>query len=464
MATQSESSRGRFVAAARQETRELRSAAPEQSQSAGDPRLESARPQTQEPHPVQQPEALRGQGGRIELLNLRRVFDDQAAVDGIDLEIASGEFFSLLGPSGCGKTTTLRMIAGFERPTEGRVLLDGADVTDVPPHRRPVNTVFQSYALFPHLSVEDNVACGLRWRKDVDKSQRRSRVGAALELVRLTALAKRRPAQLSGGEQQRVALARALVLRPSVLLLDEPLGALDAKLRKSLRQELVAIQREVGITFVFVTHDQEEPLELSDRLAVMSGGKIIQCGTPRDVYEAPQTEFVADFLGVANLLHVKCGDLHGAGLRRVTLGAFDLVATCEPDAVEDSGTVVIRPERLQIATTDLNGANQVPAMRGRAQRSGCRGLSRQGRPAPARPRGARRHRRRSAPGDAVGAGLQGDRAVLRDEPDAGADHRRFRTRLVRLPGRGYGTDLRAVRGRTVDHADRGSHRQPRGTE
>src|SRR5512132_232540 len=278
MATQPEASRGRSLAPAGEETREPRSAAPEQPEAARDRRVESARPHAQLPQTLA-PEALRGQGGRIELLNLRRVFDEQVAVDGIDLEIASGEFFSLLGPSGCGKTTTLRMIAGFERPTDGQVLLDGADVTDVPPHRRPVNTVFQSYALFPHLSVEDNVAYGLRWRKDVDKAQRRARVGAALELVRLTALAKRRPAQLSGGEQQRVALARALVLRPSVLLLDEPLGALDAKLRKSLRQELVAIQREVGITFVFVTHDQEEALELSDRLAVMSEGKIIQCGT-----------------------------------------------------------------------------------------------------------------------------------------------------------------------------------------
>ena len=297
------------------------------------------------------------------MINLRRLFEEQVAVDGIDLEIASGEFFSLLGPSGCGKTTTLRMIAGFERPTDGRVFLDGADVTDVPPHRRPVNTVFQSYALFPHLSVEDNVAYGLRWRKDVDKVQRRTRVGAALDLVRLTALAKRRPAQLSGGEQQRVALARALVLRPSVLLLDEPLGALDAKLRKSLRQELVAIQREVGITFVFVTHDQEEALELSDRLAVMNGGRIIQCGTPRDVYEAPQTEFVADFLGVANLLHVKCGDPRGLGLRIVTLGSFELVATCaHQDGVHSTGTVVIRPERLQIATAGPSGTNQVPAM------------------------------------------------------------------------------------------------------
>ncbi len=274
MATQSEASGGRSLASVGQETREPRSAAPEPPEVARDRRVASARPQAQLPQ-APAAEALRGQGGRIELLNLRCVFDEQVAVDGIDLEIASGEFFSLLGPSGCGKTTTLRMIAGFERPTDGQVVLDGADVTDVPPHRRPVNTVFQSYALFPHLTVEDNVAYGLRWRKDVDKAQRRARVGAALELVRLTSLAKRRPAQLSGGEQQRVALARALVLRPSVLLLDEPLGALDAKLRKSLRQELVAIQREVGITFVFVTHDQEEALELSDRLAVMSGGKII---------------------------------------------------------------------------------------------------------------------------------------------------------------------------------------------
>jgi spermidine/putrescine transport system ATP-binding protein len=315
------------------------------------------------------PASLKTRGGRIELVQLCRVFDDQVAVDAIDLEIPQGELFSVLGPSGCGKTTTLRMIAGFERPTSGQVLLDGNDVTDEPPHRRPVNTVFQNYALFPHLSVADNVGYGLRWRKDIDKAERRAKVGAALELVRLSAFASRRPAQLSGGEQQRVALARALVLQPAVLLLDEPLGALDARLRKSLRQELVAIQREVGITFVFVTHDQEEALELSDRVAVMNQGRLIQCGTPREVYESPETEFVADFLGVANVLDAACGAATAGGSRRqVTVGSFELTATTSAitsgasDAVNGTGKVVIRPERVRLSTGTETGANMLPGM------------------------------------------------------------------------------------------------------
>ena len=306
-------------------------------------------------------------GGRIELVQLCRVFDDQVAVDAIDLEIPQGELFSVLGPSGCGKTTTLRMIAGFERPTSGQVLLDGIDVTDEPPNRRPVNTVFQNYALFPHLSVADNVGYGLRWRKDIDKAERRAKVRSALELVRLSAFAGRRPAQLSGGEQQRVALARALVLQPAVLLLDEPLGALDARLRKSLRQELVAIQREVGITFVFVTHDQEEALELSDRVAVMNQGRLIQCGTPREVYESPQTEFVADFLGVANVLDAACGATAGGARRHVTVGSFELTATASEaaGALNGTGKVVIRPERVRLskgAKGAETGANTLPGM------------------------------------------------------------------------------------------------------
>ena len=239
-------------------------------------------------------------GGSISIVGLRKVFEGGAvAVDGIDLDIAAGEFFSLLGPSGCGKTTTLRMLAGFEQPTSGKILIDGTDVAQTPPNKRPVNTVFQSYALFPHLDVWKNVEYGLRWRKDIPKTQRTKMVGDALELVQLSEYSKRRPNQMSGGQQQRVALARALVLQPSVLLLDEPLGALDAKLRHSLRAQLTGLQREVGITFVFVTHDQEEALEMSDRLAVMSGGKIMQLGAPRDIYQVPQSEFVADFLGVA---------------------------------------------------------------------------------------------------------------------------------------------------------------------
>src|SRR3954447_5557864 len=230
-------------------------------------------------------------GGSISIVGLRKEFDGVTAVDGIDLEIEAGEFFTLLGPSGCGKTTTLRMLAGFEQPTDGQILLDGVDVAQTPAHKRPVNTVFQSYALFPHLDVRKNVEYGLRWRKDVDSKSRAARVAKALELVRLTEYAERRPHQMSGGQQQRVALARALVLEPSVLLLDEPLGALDAKLRHSLRAELTSLQRDVGITFVFVTHDQEEALEMSDRLAVMSGGRIAQLGTPLQVYQEPRSEF-----------------------------------------------------------------------------------------------------------------------------------------------------------------------------
>ena len=216
-------------------------------------------------------------GGEIRLVELVKRFEDVTAVDGIDLDVPGGEFFALLGPSGCGKTTTLRLVAGFEQPTGGRILLDGVDMARTPPHKRKVNTVFQSYALFPFLNVADNVAFGLRFQ-DLDKGEARRRVGEALALVQLQGLERRRPAQLSGGQQQRVALARALVLNPSVLLLDEPLGALDAKLRKTLQVELKALQEAVGVTFVYVTHDQEEALTMSDRLAVMAGGRIEQVG------------------------------------------------------------------------------------------------------------------------------------------------------------------------------------------
>jgi len=223
------------------------------------------------------------------------------AVDGVDLEIADGEFFSMLGPSGSGKTTTLRLIAGFELPTEGRVWLHGVDVTRMPPFERDVNTVFQDYALFPHMSVGDNVAYGLTIRK-VPKPERERRVGEALDMVRLSGYERRKPAQLSGGQRQRVALARALVNRPRVLLLDEPLGALDLKLREEMQLELKAIQDDVGITFVYVTHDQEEALTMSDRLAVFNRGRIEQLGTPADLYERPATAFVAGFVGTSNLL------------------------------------------------------------------------------------------------------------------------------------------------------------------
>ncbi len=293
-------------------------------------------------------------GGSIELVALTKRFGE-IAVDNIDLTVASGEFFSLLGPSGCGKTTTLRLIAGFEQPTSGKILLDGTDVSDVPPHRRNVNTVFQSYALFPFLTVFDNVAFGLRHRS-VAKPDLRRRVGEALELVRMTSFAKRRPGQLSGGQQQRVALARALVLNPAVLLLDEPLGALDAKLRRSLKVELKALQERVGITFLYVTHDQEEALTMSDRLAVMNAGQIVQIGTPRDVYEEPADTYVADFLGAANLMEIS---VESAGVLR--LGDFAL-ASSRCSASSGDAHAVIRPERVLIEAHGSAGENRVPAM------------------------------------------------------------------------------------------------------
>src|SRR6476469_5466425 len=246
----------------------------------------------------------------IRLVDLAKHFRDVRAVDGVSLDIGACEFFSLLGPSGCGKTTTLRMIGGFELPTGGRIELRGRDVTNDPPDKRPVNMVFQNYALFPHLDVGENIAFGLR-RRNVDKADIKRRVHEALELVHLTGYEKRKPNQLSGGQQQRVALARALVNRPNVLLLDEPLGALDLKLRKAMQIELKRIQQQVGITFVYVTHDQGEALSMSDRIAVMSNGKIEQLGEPREIYDRPASAFVADFIGDMNFFEadvVECGD------------------------------------------------------------------------------------------------------------------------------------------------------------
>jgi spermidine/putrescine transport system ATP-binding protein len=299
-------------------------------------------------------------GGEIRLVGLVKRFEDVTAVDGIDLDVPGGEFFALLGPSGCGKTTTLRLVAGFEQPTGGRILLDGVDMARTPPHRRKVNTVFQSYALFPFLNVADNVAFGLRFT-DLDKGEARRRVGEALALVQLQGLERRRPAQLSGGQQQRVALARALVLNPSVLLLDEPLGALDAKLRKALQVELKALQETVGITFVYVTHDQEEALTMSDRLAVMAGGRIEQVGPPAELYEAPATTYVAGFLGVANLMGATAGG--GAGGRcRVRLGEFELEAAGGDTGASGDVKVVIRPERVVLEPYGTTGPNRVPGM------------------------------------------------------------------------------------------------------
>ena len=289
-------------------------------------------------------------GGQIELVSLSKRFVEMA-VDDVDLLVSSGEFFSLLGPSGCGKTTTLRLIAGFEQPTSGKVLLDGVDVSNVPPNKRNVNTVFQSYALFPFLSVSDNVAFGLR-NRGLDKAAIRKRVGDVLELVRMTSYEKRRPGQLSGGQQQRVALARALVLDPAVLLLDEPLGALDAKLRRSLKVELKALQERVGITFLYVTHDQEEALTMSDRLAVMRAGKIVQMGAPQSIYDEPADTYVADFLGVSNLMEVDVIE-RGPGSRcKVRLGESVLSADFGGEDAPDRAHAVIRPERVRIEPFD----------------------------------------------------------------------------------------------------------------
>jgi spermidine/putrescine transport system ATP-binding protein len=301
-------------------------------------------------------------GGNIKLESLTKRFDDVTAVDEISVEIGAGEFFSLLGPSGCGKTTTLRMVAGFEPPTGGQILLDGVDVGNWAPNKRNVNTVFQSYALFPFLTVAENVAFGMRY-KSVAKSERESRVAEALALVQLSGYEKRRPNQLSGGQQQRVALARALVLRPSVLLLDEPLGALDAKLRRTLQVELGVLQKQVGITFLYVTHDQEEALTMSDRLAVMNHGKIVQIGTPEEVYNEPVDAYVADFLGVSNLMdaQVEPGGAR-SGCCRLRLG--DFVLDAEAGQLDATGAVklAIRPERIHLHSFDTSGDNRVPGM------------------------------------------------------------------------------------------------------
>jgi spermidine/putrescine transport system ATP-binding protein len=292
----------------------------------------------------------------IELIGVAKKFHsrsgDVAAVEQVDLVIGEGEFFSLLGPSGCGKTTTLRMIGGFEEPTQGRILLQGKDVVGVPANHRDVNMVFQSYALFPHMSVYENVAFGLR-RKSVAAPELKQRVNAMLELVQLEGKSDRRPRELSGGQQQRVALARALVNRPRALLLDEPLAALDLKLRQAMQLELKRIQREVGITFVFVTHDQNEALTMSDRLVVMNAGRIEQLGSPREVYEHPRTRFVAGFIGTSNLLNGSVARLDGA---TAIIAANDPESVSVPNATA-AGAVVgqpmhltVRPEKIVIGT------------------------------------------------------------------------------------------------------------------
>ena len=300
----------------------------------------------------------------VEIDGVTKRFGEVTAVDSLDLAIGDGEFFALLGPSGCGKTTTLRMIAGLDFPSEGRLRIFGEDVGTLPPNKRPVNTVFQNYALFPHMSITDNVGFGLRMQK-VSRDEIGTRVAEALELVQLGDMGRRRPDQLSGGQQQRVALARALVNRPKVLLLDEPLGALDLKLRQGMQVELKSLQREVGITFVFVTHDQEEALTMSDRVAILDQGRLLQVGTPEEVYERPANRFVADFIGRANLLEATVKSPH-----EICLANGSMVA-CETDY--PAGTKValtLRPERANLTQQqdDPPGAGPLPSIDGVVKR------------------------------------------------------------------------------------------------
>jgi spermidine/putrescine transport system ATP-binding protein len=299
--------------------------------------------------PQARPENADGVALDIRLEKLTKRFHDVVAVDGIDLDVPRGSFYALLGPSGCGKTTTLRMIGGFEEPTSGQILLGERDVSVLPPHKRDVNTVFQSYALFPHLTIFENVAFGPR-RKGAHGEELRRRVEEMLELVGLGHVGRRKPAQLSGGQQQRVALARALVNHPRVLLLDEPLGALDLKLRKQMQLELKRIQTEVGVTFVHVTHDQEEAMTMADGIAVMNGGRIEQLGDPRELYERPRTAFVAGFLGVSNLLH---GVVAGPNAVRLDgAGEVHVRSSLPPPGTRIS--LGVRPEKLRLADAGTN--------------------------------------------------------------------------------------------------------------
>jgi spermidine/putrescine transport system ATP-binding protein len=287
----------------------------------------------------------------VRLVDVVKKFGDVAAVDHIDLEVRDGEFFSLLGPSGCGKTTTLRMIGGFEEPTSGLIELDGKDVTWLPPYRRNVNTVFQNYALFPHLTIYENVAFGLR-RKKIKDTEIKGRVGEMLALVQLAGFEKRKPTQISGGQAQRVALARALINRPAVLLLDEPLGALDLKLRKQMQLELKRIQQEVGITFIYVTHDQEEAMTMSDRIAVMNRGRYEQLAAPETLYERPSTRFVAGFLGISNLLR---GTVVEKADRYAAIRLIDDQVVRVPVAAVDGSTTIevgVRPEKIRMYGPD----------------------------------------------------------------------------------------------------------------
>lgn len=313
------------------------------------------------------------------LEHVTKIFDEVPAVDDVNLEIFEGEFFSLLGPSGCGKTTSLRLLGGFEEPTSGRILLAGRDVTYQAPYHRDVNTVFQSYALFPHLDVYENVAFGLR-RQRMDKDEVTRRVGAMLEIVDLPRFEKRRASQLSGGQQQRVALARALVNEPALLLLDEPMSALDAKLRRQMQIELKRIQSQVGITFLYVTHDQEEAMTMSDRLAVMRNGKIEGIGSPRDVYDSPSTEFVASFLGASNLLAGRVTSVRGL-VTTVTLSdASTLLVPAQrvPDLGGSTNVMVgVRPEKISIESAGASVPTGQNYLHGRVRVSTFTGVGNQ---------------------------------------------------------------------------------------
>jgi spermidine/putrescine transport system ATP-binding protein len=311
----------------------------------------------------------------VRLERVSKAFKETVAVDDISLEIVEGEFFSLLGPSGCGKTTTLRMIGGFEEPTAGTIYLGGTDVTGLPPYKRDVNTVFQSYALFPHLDVFENVAYGLK-RKKVSGPELNKRVEEMLALVDLKGFSPRRTTQLSGGQQQRVALARALVNRPQVLLLDEPLGALDLKLRKQMQLELKRIQRDVGITFIYVTHDQEEAMTMSDRIAVMNAGQMKQVGAPQDVYELPATEFVASFLGASNLLDGEIESRDGPTAKvRLTSGSIVELPSQRVPSGSLRVRVGVRPEKLEIGTHGHSSTNRVNAIEATVRMSTYTGVS-----------------------------------------------------------------------------------------
>lgn len=312
-----------------------------------------------EASPVQQAGDDGSTAAAVRLTSVTKRFDDVIAVDHIDLTIDDGEFFALLGPSGCGKTTTLRMIAGLDFPTSGSLKIFGDEVGTLPPNRRPVNTVFQNYALFPHMNVLDNVSFGLRMN-GLNKAGARSAAAKAIALVKLEGMESRKPNQLSGGQQQRVALARAVVNEPKVLLLDEPLGALDLKLRQDMQHELKALQQELGVSFVFVTHDQEEALTMSDRIAVMNAGKLLQVGAPEDIYERPANRFVADFIGQTNLLEATVADDD-----MIVLANGTKVKAPNPHPVGTSVAMSLRPEAIYIGqTTNVPPEHQATSLEG----------------------------------------------------------------------------------------------------